>query len=88
MTKLKTCSDFRIHRVIPLLLGLAQLLDLAGERAVFGRHIALDVGEPAVDVLEARADVARARAGEARTPCQNLLLLAVGIARARAAWSA
>ena len=38
---------------------LTQLLDLAGQRAVLGRHVAFDVGEPAVDIAEARPDVAR-----------------------------
>ncbi len=33
--------------------ALAQLLDLARERAVFGRHVAFDVGQAAVDVAEA-----------------------------------
>ena len=42
---------------------LTKLLDLARERTVFRRHVALDVGEAPVDVLEARTDISRGAGG-------------------------
>src|SRR6476661_4915783 len=54
-----------------------QRLDLASERAVLGRHIALYIGKAAVDILHARADIAGGSRRRGAHTLPELLRLAI-----------